>query len=449
MLSTLLLLGIVVLAKVLIDIRNERDRLKRSLRRYESISSKEEMEQQLDSDISLKRKEFRKLLDEEDQLHAQIQKIEHQKSELEEESYLREMGFYRPKYDFVTSRDYRAYFSKIITERKQIIKDGNAVVARQNWIVGEDNKTGRKQGKELMRNYIKTVLETFDIVCNSSVSDARSTNINRLTKRINDTYEKLNKRSSILGCEITANYLRLRLEELALKYEMELKKQEEKEREKLIREQMKKEKKERELVEKARQQEEEAAERKAEYEREREKIRQEMLQSVGSQFEELRCQIEQYNQLIAEAQQDEESAIQRRRSIKSGKIYVLSSIGSLEKDVYRVFMTQSSTPEKYIRNMNPYVPFPFNIRLEISSEDVSSTLKKFHEKIEDRRVNLVNPRREFFKIPLEEITDAVYALCDETTDFRINIREFENIPLEDEYLRTLSYLSPKPVSDEI
>lgn len=438
MLSTFLLLGVLVLGATLAQMYQEKERLQRALSGYESLVSRENTERQLDSNIYLKQTELEQLSSEQEQLNVQIGFLKQQASELEEESYLQSLGFYEPKYNFIRSEDYQLRFDQITAQRKQMVKNSTAVISHKTWVVGEDSKEGRKKGKEMTENHVKTVLETFDIICDSAVSDAKLGNINRLRNRIINTFEKLNKRSKVLECRISENYLNLRLKELDIKYEMELKKQEEKERDQLIRDQMKREKKEREEAEKARQEEEEAAERKRKLQEEREKIRQEMAQAFGKQFEELERQMDRYEILIAKAQKDEQEAIERRRELKSGTIYVLSSIGSLEKDTYRIFMTQSSEPDKYVRNMNPYVPFPFNIRLKIYSEDASATIQKLHNHFHDRRVNTVNFRREFFRVPLEEIRQTIYSIRSETVEFRINIQEFEDIPLENEYLRTLA-----------
>jgi len=434
MLSTFLLLGVLVLGAALVQIYQEKERLQRTLSRYESLISREDTERQLDSNIYFKQDELEQLLGEQEQLNGQIRFLKQQTSELEEESYLQSLGFYEPKYSFIRSEDYQRYFDQITEERKQMVKDDTAAICHKEWTVGEDVKKGRK----MINDYLKVIREAFDTVCDAAIYEAKTSNINRLRKRITSNFERLRKSSAILECQIADKYLNLRLRELDVKYELEMKKQEEKEEQKekdrIIREQ----KKEREALEKARQEEEEAAERKRHYQEEREKIRQEMTKAVGKQLEELDRQKSRYEALIAKAKKDEEDSIERRRGLKSGTIYILSSIGSLEKDVYRIFMTQNSEPDKYVRNMNPYVPFPFNIRFKIYSEDVSLTLQQLHDRFNTRRVNTVNLKREFFQVSLEEIRKVAYAIRSETTGFRINVQEFEDIPLENEYLRTLA-----------
>ena len=49
------------------------------------------------------------------------------------------------------------------------------------------------------------------------------------------------------------------------------------------------------------------------------------------------------------------------------------------------------------------VPFHFDIHAMMFSDDAPSLEHKLHEIFEEKRVNLVNRRKEFFKITLEDI----------------------------------------------
>lgn len=297
MLSTFFLLGVLVLGAALVQIYQEKERLQRSLSRYESLISREDTERQLDSNIYLKQTEFQRLLDEQEQLNAQVRFLKQQTSELEEESYLQSLGFHEPKYSFAKSEDYQRRFDQITAERKQMVKNGTAAICQKEWAIGEDVKKGRK----MIKGQLKLIRGAFDVVCDNAIDEAKVSNIDKLRKRIVSNFERLNESSSILECQITGQYLNLRLRELDVKYELEIKKQEEKEKVQFIREQMAKEKKEREALEKARQQEEAAAERRRQYQEESERIRQEMAQAFGERLEELEREKSRYEVLIAKS----------------------------------------------------------------------------------------------------------------------------------------------------
>lgn len=426
MLSTLLLLALLVLGSLLIKMQREQERLQKKLRRYESLSSKEEQERQLASNID-------KLLSEQERLNIQVRSLQGKLSGLTEEDYLLSLGFYEPKYDFISSDDYQRRFDQVTSDRKKMVKNKTAAVcySHKEWTVAGDEK----KGKQFIVNYLNLIRGTFDTICESAISEAKTSNINKLEKRIKSNFEKLNKLSDIIQCKITEEYLKIRLIELDIKYEMEAKKQEERERDKLIREQLAQEKKQREAIEKARQEAEEAEQREKQYQEEREKIRQEMTQAVGQQLEELERKNGQLDRLIAKAQADKKDANLRTINLKSGCIYVISSMGLLEEDIYRICMTQRDDPDRYIREMNPVVPFPFEIHFKVYSEDVSDTLKRLHQRFHNRRVNKVNERREFFRVSKDEIARAINEIANETGVLK-NIQRFDVIPLENEYLRT-------------
>lgn len=426
MLSTLLLVALACCGFWIQMQQREQDRLQKKLRRYESLSSQEELQRQLASNID-------ELLSEQERLSTQVRSLQEKVSVLTEEDYLLSLGFHEPKYDFISSDDYQRRFDQVTSERKKMVKNKTAAICSsyKGWSVGGDEK----KGKKLIDNYLNLIRGTFDTICDSAISEAKTSNINQLKKRIRSNFDRLNQLSNILQCKITEGYLNLRLRELDIKYEMEAKKQEERERDRIIRDQMAQEKKDREAIEKARQEAEEAEQREKQYLEEREKIRQEMTQAVGQRLEELERQNKQLEQLISKAQIDKEDADLRTRKLKSGFIYIISSIGSLEQDIYRICMTQRDEPDRYIREMNPIVPFPFFSHFKVYSEDVSDTLKRLHQRFHNRRVNKVNDRREFFRVSLDEIDRAISDIDNETGVLK-NIQRFDVTPIGNEYLRT-------------
>lgn len=466
MLSTLLLLGLLGLSGAWIVQKRELERLRRTLQEASRLTPQERAEVQLNTDIRSKQRELSDLNQELEQLRlhydqsisqaelyvrldkdiqqkqrtlselarseshlsAEIRRLQQKLGQLNEEDNLQALGFYEPKYGFITSELYKQQFDAVVAQRKKMIRQGNAAICHKAWTVGED----AKKGKKMIADYLKILLGTFDSTCDTAISSAKSNNIERLEKTIQNSFERLNRWSKTLECEITEEYLHLRLRELDIKYEMEAKIQEEKEQDRIIREQMLKEKKEREAVEKARQEEEEAAQRELEHQQEIERIRQEIEQAVGEKRQQLELQEKELEQLRAKAQADRENAIARGRKLKRGYVFVVSSLGSFESGIYRIFMTQSAEPDKTVRDMDRFVPFPFNVYFKIFSEDVNDTLNRLHQRFQDRRVNKRNMRREFFRVSLDEINQAIDQIANETP-FLKNIQRFDAIPLADEY----------------
>ena len=72
------------------------------------------------------------------------------------------------------------------------------------------------------------------------------------------------------------------------------------------------------------------------------------------------------------------------------------------------------------------VPFKFDVHAMIFSEDAPALEAALHRAFEDRKLNLVNQRREFFRVSLDEIKDVVKNNFDKTV-------EFVDVPDADQY----------------
>ncbi len=72
------------------------------------------------------------------------------------------------------------------------------------------------------------------------------------------------------------------------------------------------------------------------------------------------------------------------------------------------------------------VPFKFDVHAMIFSADARALEAKLHKAFENRKLNLVNQRREFFKVSLDEIKEVVKNNFDKTV-------EFVDVPDADQY----------------
>ncbi len=399
------------------------DRLRKDLRRYESLTSREERERQLDSNIAALEKQ-------EEFLTTQIRNLQQESRELDAKVYLQAIDYYEPKFNFIKSSEYIIHQKNIKLDQERMRKDGKAFISNIKLTLDGNQRKGDKMIKSLL-NLIK---EAFETQCEYAIREVKYNNVLILENRINNSFKKLNKLSEITHCEISREYLNLKIKELYLKYELEEKQQEEKQKEREIREQMKQEEKERLNFEKARREAEEAEQIEKQYEEDIEKVRREMEQAVGTQLDDYNRQIKYLQEQLSKAQADKEKAISDFTRLKSGYIYVISNIGSLGRDIYRIFMTKSSKPDAYVRTMNPSVPFPFDVHFKLFSEDASETEQYLHQQFNDKRVNIANEKREFFKVRLDEIEQVVQKIYRETG--ALTIEKFEKVPQALEYRRT-------------
>lgn len=426
---------IIYLSRTLLQMRHERNSLRQALSKYQSLTSREETEKQLDSNIQLKQNELQELDVQQEAIRTSIKNLQSKLRELEAKQYLISIEAYEPKYDFIKSGDYLQQLREIQEQQRTMQRNNEAFISDTPWSIGEGKK-GEKQGEKMIKDLLKMIEFVFEEQCRYVGKEVTSKNVNYLKKKINDYCDKINKYLQKIDCRISEKYLTLKLRQLDIEYELEYIKEKEKARERAIKEQMAQEKQERIKMEKAQQEAEEAEQRERQYQEEL--VGLEKKKVAGLQPEEYDSQSKYLKEGLFQAQTDKEKAQEKvtsySRMLKFGYIYVISNIGSLGRDVYRIFMTKNSDPDVYIRTMNPYVPFPFDIHYKIVSDDASATIQHFHEQFYDRRVNIENERREFFRVSFNEIEQIVQELERETGT--LTIEKCERVPQAYEYRRT-------------
>ncbi|MDP0172007.1 GIY-YIG nuclease family protein [Glaesserella parasuis] len=124
-------------------------------------------------------------------------------------------------------------------------------------------------------------------------------------------------------------------------------------------------------------------------------------------------------------------AISQAQLTKSGHVYVISNIGSFGEDVYKIGMTRRLEPLDRIRELgDASVPFSFDVHAMIYSNNAPELERELHKLFADKQINRVNPRKEFFKVPLLEIKEQAEKLGYEV--------EFTMLAEAKEYLESLS-----------
>ena len=216
-----------------------------------------------------------------------------------------------------------------------------------------------------------------------------------------------------MNIAINKPYLDLKVQELRLAFEYQQKKQEEKEAQKAARAEMR---------EAARLQKEIEAQRKkiekeqTHYQTAYEKILRQ-LETAPTDTDLLKKKSELETQL-----QDIDKAIQdidyREANQRAGYVYVISNIGAFGDNVYKIGMTRRLDPQDRIDELgDASVPFNFDVHAMIFSDDAPALEAALHKAFEDRKLNMVNTRREFFNVTLDEIKDVVKKNFDKTVEF--------------------------------
>lgn len=115
-------------------------------------------------------------------------------------------------------------------------------------------------------------------------------------------------------------------------------------------------------------------------------------------------QIARLQAAIEEAQQREERALTMAQQGRAGHVYVISNIGSFGEGVYKIGMTRRAEPmDRVVELGDASVPFPFDVHAMIWTEDAPGLETALHHAFEDRRLNAVNGRKEFFRVTIDEV----------------------------------------------
>lgn len=307
------------------------------------------------------------------------------------------MGVYEPFFDFDSSEDYKKEITRIRDEQKKMLKDGVAIVCGTEWEVGGS----RREGKAKTKKDIKLTSRAFNNECEAAIANTRWNNANAMLKRINSAYVTINKLNDKNDVSITDDYLTLKLKELRLVHEMKEKKQEEKE---IEAERRRLQKEEEKLAKEALA----AQNEEDKYSKLLEKAKKEAASLQGEELDELNKEILKLKEDLFEAHQKTIRAKSMAEQTKQGHVYVISNEGSFGKGVYKIGMTRRLDPMDRVKELgDASVPFTFDTHAMIYSKDAPGLENELHKRFCNRRVNMVNKRKEFFRVEIEEIEEVI------------------------------------------
>lgn len=318
-------------------------------------------------------------------------------SETEIEAQILDYGIYKPVFDLDSSEKYKQELTKIVAQQETLIKQGKAAICSIEWSVGGSVEAGRKMSQQS----IKLMLRAFNGEADAAIAKAKWNNAGQMTSRIEKSFEAINKMGTSNNILVQSQYLKLKLKELQLEVEREEKLNQEKEEQKAIREQMREEEKVRKEIEKAQKQ---AFDEEEKYNKALEKAKQEIGKATGEQLSKLEQQIKLLEDSLAIAKQNKARAISQAQLTKSGHVYIISNIGAFGEDVFKIGMTRRLEPLDRVKELgDASVPFEFDVHAMIYSENAPELENIFHKKFNEKRLNLVNQRREFFNVSITEI----------------------------------------------
>lgn len=425
-----LVIGIVLLFMQ----RKELNRLNNSYGSYDELQSKisslyaeytkkEEMikaefskkEEDLQDSFSEKEALFDKKLS---NLQKQQMAITSELSDLESEVLIAHYNF--SDYDGLASEECKNKIALIKQQEKDFLKSGDAL-----YITSDGKK------KEINDN-CKQILRCFNAECDNILFNLSVKNIDSMRNKIAKSFESLNKIFSVDGIAMNSKLLEMKLDELNLSYTFELKREQEKEQQKAIKEQMIEEEKIRREIERKKQKIEKDE---TQFNNEITKLISYMQKTQSDIEKQLYVdKIKELESKLSELEKEKENVLEREANALAGFVYVISNIGSFGDDVYKIGMTRRLEPMDRIKELSSAsVPFEFDVHAMIFSDNAPELENTLHQHFEKQSVNRVNLRKEFFHVSLDEIETFV------KNNFN-NTVEFIRIPAASEYRQTLAIL---------
>lgn len=252
---------------------------------------------------------------------------------------------------------------------------------------------------------INFVLDAFNGKVDSILSKVKKDNYGILEQKIKDSFQVVNNNGKAFrNAEITNEYLDSRLDELKWAVITQELKWQEKEEQRIIREQIREEEKARREYEKAIK---EAEKEEQLLKKLIEKAQKEVEKANEEEKSKFLAQLYEFQEKLKLAEEKNQRAISMAQQTKAGNVYIISNIGSFGEDIFKIGMTRRLEPLDRVRELgDASVPFEFDVHALIYSDNAPLLERQLHKKFLKLQLNKVNPRKEFFNVNLTEIKNA-------------------------------------------
>lgn len=212
-----------------------------------------------------------------------------------------------------------------------------------------------------------------------------------------------------------------------IEYNYYVKKEQARQEQLAIREQMRQEAEERKALETERKKIENEE---SKYNAEIEKLKAQLNTVHNEELEKLNSRILQLQSQLADVIIKKEE-ISNLANGKAGNVYIISNLGSFGDNVFKIGMTRRLNPQDRVNELgDASVPFKFDVHSFIFSNDAVGLESKLHKILNNDRVNKVNMRKEFFHVSIDKLEKLVTTL--EPT------AEFNKTMLAEEFRQSLS-----------
>jgi hypothetical protein len=279
----------------------------------------------------------------------------------------------------------------------------------------ENTRRMCKTGQAAQCDYVETnrretairfVLDAFNGKVDSILAKTKHDNIGTLKQAIVDAFNIVNNGGAAFrNARINQAYLDARLEELKWGVVVQELREQAKDEQRRLKEQMREEAKARKEFERAMK---EAAKEEDTVRKAMEKARVEIAKATDEQRAKYEAKLAELQIRLTQAEEKNKRALSMAQQTRRGNVYIISNIGSFGENVYKIGMTRRLDPEDRVKELgDASVPFEFDVHAMITHDDAPTLEHELHRLFLLKQVNKVNPRKEFFRVDLAAIKDAV------------------------------------------
>lgn len=250
---------------------------------------------------------------------------------------------------------------------------------------------------------IRFVIDAFNGRVDAILSRSKHDNYGVLEQEIRDAFSLVNLNGEAFrNARILNAYLDARLSELKWAVVVHELARAQREEQRYLRERIRDEEKARKEYEEQMRQaaKEEELKRKALEEAEK--------KFAGASAEQKSRYEEELNRLRQDLAAATEKTLTIAQLTKEGHVYIISNIGSFGEGVYKIGQTRRPDPRERVDELgDASVPFEFDIHALIKSPNAPALEHKIHKQFLGTQINKSNSRKEFFKVNLGEIRQAI------------------------------------------
>jgi len=335
-------------------------------------------------------------------------------AEFDDDQVLQDVGIYRYHHPLENAVAYRDRLDQLSVRIAEMVKLG-AAIERSNMFTFDGSLA---KGRSMTNDLAKLMLRAYNAEAENVVRTLRAGNTAVALKRLCAARDAIAKLGSMMEMHISNAYHALRIEEIELTADYQMKKEEEREAARAERERLREERKvEIELA---------AARERLDKERSHLATVIEKLKATGDSDPDLERKLTAVNSAIA--QNDFRAA-----NIRAGYVYVISNRGAFGQHVVKIGLTRRLEPLERVYELgDASVPFRFDVHAIYFSEDAVKLEAELHNHFALRRVNWANDRREFFFATPAEVRDVLAEKLG-------NLLEFAEHAESTEYLQSVRY----------